>query len=121
MITWIIKYWLEVLFGIITGLFAFVIKKLSARVKKEHELNEAIVIGLQALLRTQLTEICEKYTKAKYCPIHVKENVDDLYKAYHAIGGNGAGTAAYNHVMALPEIPPSNDCMKASSDFINIT
>lgn len=104
MFEWILKYWIEVLFGILTSVFCFVTRHLSHKIKKEQEINGAIVVGMQALLRTKLTEMCEKYTALGYCPVHVKENMSDLYNAYHTIGGNGAGTAAYQHVMDLPEI-----------------
>lgn len=120
MFDWILKYWVEVLFGATTSLFCYITKRLSTKIKKEQEINAAIVVGMQALLRTKLTEMCERYTDLGYCPTHVKENVDDVYKAYHAIGGNGAGTAAYQHVMDLPEILPQT-APNQSESFVKIT
>ena len=40
-----------------------------------------------------------------YCPLYVKQSLEDEYKQYHTLKGNGVGTQMYNALMALPTEP----------------
>ena len=64
--------------------------------------------GIRALLRADIIRLYNKYHEdLKYCPIFVKEALEDEYQQYHALKGNGVGTNLYNAIMALPTEPPT--------------
>lgn len=64
--------------------------------------------GIRALLRADLIRLYNKYhDELGYCPIYVKQSLEDEYQQYHALKGNGVGTNLYNALMALPTEPPT--------------
>lgn len=59
--------------------------------------------GIRALLRADLIRLYNKYhDDLGYCPIYVKQSLEEEYKEYHALKGNGVGTNMYKALMALP-------------------
>lgn len=95
---WILKYWLEVLFGaIIAGLFAGY-KKLAGKLKEQ----DAIKLGIQALLRDRIIQSYNHYQEKGCCPIYALENVNALYTQYHALGGNGTVTELMERLKDMP-------------------
>jgi len=63
--------------------------------------------GIRALLRADLIRLYNKYhDELEYCPIYVKQSLEEEYKQYHALKGNGVGTKLYEALMALPTEPP---------------
>lgn len=62
------------------------------RIKEERELREANSKGTMLLLRVKLIEYHEKYTKRGSIPNYAYENFNEMYEAYHALGGNGMVT-----------------------------
>lgn len=63
--------------------------------------------GIRALLRADLIRLYNKYhDDLGYCPVYVKQSLEDEYQQYHALKGNGVGTNLYNALMALPTEPP---------------
>ena len=71
--------------------------------KKRRADIEALKLGVQALLRSELIENYNKWTERGYMPIYAKENFQNIYKQYHNLGANGVMDAMYLKVMALPE------------------
>lgn len=66
--------------------------------------------GIRALIRADIIRLYNKYhDDLGYCPIFVKEALEDEYKQYHALQGNGVGTNLYNSIMALPTEPPNKE------------
>lgn len=66
--------------------------------------------GLRALLRADLIRLYNKYhDDLRYCPLYVKQALEDEYKQYHTLKGNGVGTNMYEGLMALPTEPPYNN------------
>lgn len=63
--------------------------------------------GIRALLRADLIRLYNKYhDDLGYCPIYVKQSLEDEYRQYHTLKGNGVGTNMYEALMALPTEPP---------------
>lgn len=63
--------------------------------------GRAIICGMRALLRADLNRIHREYVQAgKPVPIEVKDEADDVYAAYHALGGNGVGTHLHEEILA---------------------
>ena len=62
--------------------------------------------GIRALLRADLIRLYNKYhDDLGYCPLYVKQSLEDEYQQYHALKGNGVGTNMYQALMALPTEP----------------
>lgn len=63
--------------------------------------------GIRALLRADLIRLYNKYhDDLGYCPLYVKQSLEDEYQQYHALKGNGVGTKMYQALMDLPTEPP---------------
>lgn len=101
MIDFIIKYWVEFLFGLIgSALFA-----MGKMIHDQREKYQCIGDGVEALLRNEIIESFNKYSDKGYCPIFAKENVTRMYTAYHALGGNDVATELKDKILAMPEHP----------------
>lgn len=102
MVEFIIKYWLEFGFGLITlGLTASV-RHFNKQDKIRKAEQDAIKKGIQALLRDGVINQYNKYMDKGYIPIYALENVTAMYKEYHALGGNGTITHLYEELLELP-------------------
>ena len=85
--------------GVLFPLIAYLYKQVIATRK-----------GIRALLRADLIRLYNKYKEdLEYCPIYVKTALEDEYKQYHAIGGNGVITKLYEELMALPTEPKERE------------
>lgn len=102
----IIKYWIEFLFGLAIAGLSFCYKKLSSVIKKRADEQEAIKSGMLAILHDRLYQECNRYLELGYIPLERAEEILDnlkiLYKAYHSLGGNGTGTNIYERTLELP-------------------
>ncbi|MDD4390576.1 MAG: hypothetical protein PHW03_07220 [Eubacteriales bacterium] len=90
----IVRYWLQVLFGAAATGAAFAWKWIRRRSNVEK--------GLRALLRDRIIFTYNHYEEKGYCPIYAKENATSMYDEYHALGGNGTITKIYEELMNLP-------------------
>ena len=54
--------------------------------KKDRDANTK---GTMLLLRVQLIEYHDKYMKLGEIPSYAYENFEEMYEAYHKLGGNG--------------------------------
>lgn len=101
----ITKYWIEFLFGLAIAGLSFLYRNLSKKIKKKMAEQEATKQGMLALLHNMLFAECNKYLSLGYIPLDKAEEILDnlkiLYDAYHALGGNGTGTAIYNRIKEL--------------------
>jgi hypothetical protein len=99
---WILKYWVGVLFGLVTAGLAAVYKKLTHNMTVKFKEQEAIKLGVQALLRDRIVQSYNHYQEKEYCPIYALENVTALYTQYHALGGNGTVTELVERLKDMP-------------------
>ncbi len=63
----------------------------------------AINDGVRAILRDRILQTHNHYTEKGWAPFYALQNMDNMYKAYHDIGGNGAITEIYHKFMQLPQ------------------
>ena len=84
--------------GLVGSMWAFMF----ALIKDIRKENCAIKSGIQAVLRNSLIELYEKYYHSGSAPIYVKDNYENLYKQYHALGANGVMDSYYRQFMDLP-------------------
>ncbi|MCH5271882.1 MAG: hypothetical protein J1E83_14265 [Lachnospiraceae bacterium] len=104
MVEFIIKYWIEALFGLIIASMGVFAKILYAQYLK----NRAIGKGVEALLRNEIVETYNKWSERGYCPIYARENAQRMYIPYHALGGNDVATDLLEDLKELPTEPPHN-------------
>ena len=97
---WVASPLLAAVIGALSG-------SLSAYHKRERERDErrdaehaALMAGVRELLKAQLYDMHRKYVvDGSPMPYSEKERADGVYRAYHAIGGNGTGTHVYEELV----------------------
>lgn len=92
------EYWVEVLFGIITSAMGYGLKRLTVKVNEQ----EAIKMGVQALLRDRIIESYNKHCERGFCPIYARENIQEMANQYYNLGGNGVVPNLIDKLLALP-------------------
>ena len=75
--------WLT-LFGV-PGLFLALIGFIKIQIKQ----NTAIKEGLQAILRDRLLQGYKHYLEKGWADLDDRANMENVWKQYHALGGNG--------------------------------
>lgn len=66
--------------------------------KKDRDANSK---GTMLLLRVQLIEYHDKYIALGEIPSYAYENFNDMYQAYHTLGGNGMVTKMKEEIEEL--------------------
>jgi hypothetical protein len=66
--------------------------------KKDRDANSK---GTMLLLRVQLIEYHDRYTKMGEIPSYAYQNFMEMYEAYHALGGNGMVTKMKDEIEEL--------------------
>ena len=102
MLEFITKYWIEVGFTIICGVFSFLLKKLATRQRDIKERQRAVENGVQALLRNELIRRYREYEIKGEITIIDKENIEHLFNEYKNLGGNGTIKQMYDELLELP-------------------
>lgn len=72
---------------------------LAARARRGRDEDEAMRRGMTALLRAQLIDMHRRYVvEGEPCSVDEHDQCEEVYAAYHALGGNGTGTHLYEEV-----------------------
>ena len=82
----------------------------SARVESQ---NKATMLGVQALLRDRLLQSFNFYLARGWISAGERDNVDNMYVQYEALGQNNVISDIYNQVRELPSIPPASQPVAA--------
>lgn len=69
----------------------------------------AIKKGLQALLRAQLIADYNKWGERGYAPIYARQNFENCWNQYHALGANGVMDDIHAKFLLLPTDPPETE------------
>lgn len=64
---------------------------------------KALCSGVQAVLRGQMIDMYYKYSEKGYAPIYAKQNFENCWVNYEALGANGVMSAIRTQFMALPD------------------
>ena len=67
--------------------------------------NEAIALGIQALLRDRLLQGYKYYAEKGWADFDDRTNLENVWEQYHALGGNGAMNDMRRAFRALPSYP----------------
>ena len=90
----------------VPALIAGGFKYLYSSLKKNTADTEAVKIGIQALLRSQMIADYNKWTDRGYAPIYARDNFENCWKQYHALGMNGVMDDLHEKFLELPTEPP---------------
>lgn len=83
----IVKYWLETLFGAIIAGLSFAYGLLAKRFKAERKKNAAIENGLRGILRIQILDTYDKcVADGKTITVSRKDALVSIYQSYVALG-----------------------------------
>lgn len=82
---------------ILTSLMGYIVWLLK-RQKNDRDANS---LGTMLLLRVQLIEYHDKYMKLGEIPSYAYQNFQEMYDAYHQLGGNGMVTKMKNEIEEL--------------------
>ena len=82
---------------VLTTLMGYVVWLLKNQ-KKDRDANSK---GTMLLLRVQLIEYHDKYTRLGSIPSYAYENFCEMYNAYHKLGGNGMITKMMHEIEEL--------------------
>ncbi len=63
--------------------------------------------GVQALLRASMINDYNKWLEKGYAPIYARENFENCWKQYHALGKNGVMDDLHNKFLELPTTEPT--------------
>lgn len=102
MVEFIVKYWLEALFTLLSSVFALLFKRLFKKMKENKDKQNAVEAGLQALLRNELVRRYREYETKQEISIIDMENIEHMFKEYKNLGGNGTVKKMYDELLKLP-------------------
>lgn len=95
----IVNYILTSLIAAITGWAIAYIKKQLNQAKAD---NDAVKLGIQALLRAQMISEWNRWSDKGYAPIYARENFENCYKQYETLGANGVINDLRKKFLELP-------------------
>lgn len=83
---WLLKYWLEFAFGIVTTVIGAGYVRLRKALKKERAKNIAIENGLKGILRIEIIDTYDKcVANGNKITISRKDAIGDVYHSYVAL------------------------------------
>lgn len=83
----IVKYWLEFAFGLITAGLSAAYVHLSQKFKAEKKKNQAIENGLRGILRIQILDTYDKcVANGRTITVSRKDAIASIYQSYCALG-----------------------------------
>lgn len=83
-----------------------VMKYLLHKIQHNYDDTQAVKLGIQALLRSQMIADYNRYSDLGYAPIYARENFENCWKQYHALGVNGVMDDLHTKFLMLPTAPP---------------
>lgn len=95
-------HWTEWLFSVLLAVLGWLVNMLRTQLKKEQEQSGAIAEGVKSLLRDNIIKSYNKYSERGYCPIYSKKSLEQIYAAYHRLGGNDVATELYMRLLKMP-------------------
>ena len=86
-----------VLTVVVTPLMGYIVWLLKEQ-KKDRTAQEK---GIMLLLRVQLIEYHDKYMRKGKIPTYAFQNFEDMYEAYHELGGNSMAEKMHDEISEL--------------------
>lgn len=96
----------KALFAALSSVLAWGYGKLLRRMKTEQTEGRAGRDATRSLLADRMIELYTHASAAGFCPIYARKNMEDMFCAYKALGGNGTIEDLYRRTLALPTEKP---------------
>lgn len=80
---------------------AFRIEEENKRIEEDNRKQQALTEGTRMILLYMLERLYEEYKIQDYVTHEQRDRFHNIYDAYHALGGNGYGTALWETVQEL--------------------
>lgn len=77
-------------------------KYVNSVIKKTRDDINALKLGIQALLHSQMIAEYNKYSEKGYAPVYARENFENCWKQYHSLGANGVMDDLHEKFLDLP-------------------
>ena len=97
----ILHYGLDTVLGVLVAALTWGYRRVVRKARAREAEYRAIRDGQLALLHDRIYQECTSSIAAESITVSQMRNLEYLYKAYHALGGNGTGTELYNRAKAL--------------------
>lgn len=109
----VVQYLIQIIFGALSTTLGLLCKHLYTKLRQQNEESEKRIAakeeedrltreGVIVTLHMRLYDLCQKCINQGYVTTEELKNAEDVYKTYHALGGNGTGTSLYNRIQKLP-------------------
>lgn len=85
-----------------------VIATLWQKIKTHKREQDSIKLGLQSLLRGEITKSYYHYKEKGWIPLYALQSIESNYKNYEALGMNGVIDKLWQELMELPHVKPDN-------------
>lgn len=92
----------DALLTFLIGYVGYKIKKHAENKIEQHKKEESLRNLLRLVTKLMLSQQCDYYIKKGSAPYYIMGYVEEIYKEYHALGGNGVIAEMYEEFMKLP-------------------
>lgn len=90
----------------VPALILMIVKYMLNQIKQNRKDTEALKLGLQALLRSQMISDYNKYSEKGFAPVYARDNFENCWKQYHSLGANGVMDDLHEKFLDLPTEAP---------------
>ena len=90
----------------VPALILMIVKYMLNQIKQNRKDTEAVKLGLQALLRSQMISDYNKYSEKGFAPVYARDNFENCWKQYHSLGVNGVMDDLHRKFLELSTDPP---------------
>lgn len=90
----------------VPALILMIVKYMLNQIKQNRKDTEAVKLGLQALLRSQMISDYNKYSEKGFAPVYARDNFENCWKQYHSLGVNGVMDDLHMKFLELPTDAP---------------
>lgn len=92
----------SVLVHAVNVIIGILIATLWQKHKQQQQEQDAIKLGLQSLLRGEITKSYYIYKDKGWIPLYALQSIEANYKNYKALGADGVMDGLWKELMALP-------------------
>ena len=91
----------------VPALILMIVKYMLNQIKQNRKDTEAVKLGLQALLRSQMISDYNKYSEKGFAPVYARDNFENCWKQSHSLGANGVMDDLHEKFLDLPTEAPN--------------
>lgn len=91
----------------VPALILMIVKYMLNQIKQNRKDTEAVKLGLQALLRSQMISDYNKYSEKGFAPVYARDNFENCWKQYHSLWANGVMDDLHEKFLDLPTEAPN--------------